>query len=76
MIDPSEEGHEQPYPCSGNPAGSNPIGEILLWAAFAGILALLVIYFVGAEQGATSLISAIICMNFARWPTLMAFPCH
>ena len=30
-----------------------PIGEILLWAAFAGILALLVIYFVGAEQGAT-----------------------
>jgi len=54
-----------------------PIGEILLWAAFAGILALLVIYFVGAEQGATSLISGHYLHEFLHdGRHIMAFPCH
>ena len=33
-----------------------PLREILPWAVFAGLLMLLAIYFVGAEQGATSII--------------------
>ena len=34
-----------------------PVGQILPWAVFAGLLLLIAIYFVGAEEGATSLIS-------------------
>ena len=33
-----------------------PFRELLPWAIFGGLLMLLAIYFVGAEQGATSLI--------------------
>ena len=34
---------------------SIPIREILPWAAFLGMLVLLMVYFVSAEQGAVSL---------------------
>jgi hypothetical protein len=54
-----------------------PIGEILPWAAFAGILALLAIYFIGAEQGATALISGHYLHEFVHdGRHIMAFPCH
>jgi hypothetical protein len=36
-----------------------PVGELLPWAIFAGLILLLAIYFVGAEEGATSLISGV-----------------
>jgi hypothetical protein len=39
------------------PATAIPLREWLPWAIFAGLILLLAIYFVGAEQGATSLIS-------------------
>jgi hypothetical protein len=50
-----------------------PIGEIIPWAVFAGILALLAIYFIGAEQGATALISGHFVHDGRH---IMAFPCH
>ncbi len=54
-----------------------PLGEILPWAAFAGLLALLSIYFVGAEQGATSLIFGHNVHEFVHdGRHIMAFPCH
>jgi hypothetical protein len=54
-----------------------PIGEVLPWAAFAGILALLAIYFIGAEQGATALISGHYLHEFVHdGRHIMAFPCH
>jgi hypothetical protein len=54
-----------------------PIGEILPWAAFASILALLVLYFIGAEQGATSLITGHYLHEFVHdGRHIMAFPCH
>jgi hypothetical protein len=34
-----------------------PVGKILPWAIFGGLLFLLAIYFVGVEEGATSLVS-------------------
>ncbi|GAA0472414.1 CbtB domain-containing protein [Streptomyces sp. NPDC046215] len=47
------------------------------WALFAGILMLVLLYFVGAEQGATSLISG---ENVHEWlhdgRHLLGFPCH
>ncbi|MEV5376248.1 cobalt transporter [Streptosporangium nondiastaticum] len=51
--------------------------EIAPWALFAGILMLVLLYFVGAEQGATSVISG---ENVHEWVHdgrhLLGFPCH
>lgn len=47
------------------------------WALFFGVLLLTVLYFVGAEQGATSLISG---ESVHEWVHdgrhLLGFPCH
>ncbi|WP_330241853.1 CbtB domain-containing protein [Streptomyces sp. NBC_00525] len=47
------------------------------WAVFFGILMLVLLYFVGAEQGATSLISGT---GVHEWVHdgrhLLGFPCH
>ncbi|MEU0987765.1 CbtB domain-containing protein [Streptomyces sp. NPDC005953] len=47
------------------------------WAAFVGVLMLVLLYFVGAEQGATSVVSG---ENVHEWVHdgrhLLGFPCH
>jgi hypothetical protein len=47
------------------------------WALFFGVLMLVLLYFVGAEQGATSVISG---ENVHEWVHdgrhLLGFPCH
>lgn len=54
-----------------------PVGEILPWAVFAGLILLLAIYFVGAEEGATSLISGSMVHEFVHdGRHLLGFPCH
>jgi len=54
-----------------------PLGEWLPWAVFAGLICLLAIYFVGAEQGATSLISGMYVHEFVHdGRHLLGFPCH
>ncbi len=54
-----------------------PLKEILPWAIFAGLIALLAIYFVGAEEGATSIFQG---MYIHEWVHdgrhLLGFPCH
>jgi cobalt transporter subunit CbtB len=56
---------------------SVPLREILPWAVFAVALGLLVIYFVGAEQGATSLVGGRYVHEFVHdGRHLLAFPCH
>ena len=54
-----------------------PLGAIAPWAAFFGILMLVLLYFVGAEQGATALVSG---ENVHEWVHdarhLLGFPCH
>ncbi|MEU9078548.1 CbtB-domain containing protein [Kitasatospora sp. NPDC004745] len=54
-----------------------PVRAVLPWAVFFGVLMLLAIYFVGAEQGATSLISG---EDVHEWVHdgrhLLGFPCH
>ncbi len=54
-----------------------PIKEILPYAIFAGVLLLLGLYFVGAEEGALSMFSG----NFVHELVhdgrhLLGFPCH
>jgi hypothetical protein len=54
-----------------------PVGKILPWAIFDGLLVLLAIYFVGVEEGATSLISGMNAHEFIRdGRHLFGFPWH
>ena len=53
-----------------------PVREVLPWAIFAA-LAMLAIYFVGAEEGATSLIRGMYVHEFLHdGRHLLGFPCH
>ena len=59
------------------PVATIPLREWLPWAIFGGLLFLLAIYFVGAEQGATSLISGKYVHEFVHdGRHLLGFPCH
>ena len=54
-----------------------PVRELLPWLIFGGLLLLLAIYFVGAEEGATSLIGGMYVHEFVHdGRHLLGFPCH
>ena len=54
-----------------------PMRELLPWVLFGGLLMLFAIYFVGAEQGATSLIQGRTVHEFLHdGRHLLGFPCH
>jgi hypothetical protein len=54
-----------------------PLREILPWAVFMGVLSLIALYFVGAEQGAISIISGHYVHEFVHdGRHLLGFPCH
>lgn len=54
-----------------------PVGQILPWAVFMGLIALMALYFVGAEQGATSLVKGMYVHEFLHdGRHLLGFPCH
>lgn len=54
-----------------------PLRELLPWFIFGGLLLLLAIYFVGAEEGATSLIPGMYVHEFVHdGRHLLGFPCH
>jgi Probable cobalt transporter subunit (CbtB) len=54
-----------------------PLRALLPWIVFGGLLALLAIYFVGVEEGATSLISGMYVHEFVHdGRHLLGFPCH
>ena len=54
-----------------------PVREVLPWALFGGLLLVLALYFVGAEQGATSMISGTYVHEFVHdGRHLLGFPCH
>ncbi|MGC5341879.1 CbtB domain-containing protein [Streptomyces sp. DT24] len=65
-------------PATGAPA-ITPISlkEIAPWAVFLGVVMLVLLYFVGAEQGATSVFSG---SGVHEWVHdgrhLLGFPCH
>ena len=54
-----------------------PLRAVLPWAVFVGTLMLVLLYFVGAEQGATSVFSGA---GVHEWVHdgrhLLGFPCH
>ncbi|MEW2356132.1 CbtB-domain containing protein [Spirillospora sp. NPDC029432] len=54
-----------------------PVREILPWAALALVLGAALLYFVGAEQGATSLFGGTWVHEFTHdGRHLLGFPCH
>ncbi|ACC72590.1 CbtB domain-containing protein [Paraburkholderia phymatum] len=54
-----------------------PLRELLPWIVFGGLLMLLALYFVGAEQGATSLFPGMYVHEFVHdGRHLLGFPCH
>jgi predicted anti-sigma-YlaC factor YlaD len=51
--------------------------EALPWVVFAGLIFLLAIYFVGAEEGATSIVKGMYVHEFVHdGRHLLGFPCH
>jgi hypothetical protein len=56
---------------------SIPVREIVPWTIFLGMLVMLMVYFVGAEQGALSMISGHYVHEFVHdGRHLLGFPCH
>lgn len=54
-----------------------PLRELWPWLAFGGLLLLLALYFVGAEQGATALLPGRMVHEFVHdGRHLLGFPCH
>lgn len=54
-----------------------PLRELFPWILFAGLMFLLMIYFVGAEQGAFSIFSGMYVHEFVHdGRHLLGFPCH
>ena len=54
-----------------------PLRELWPWLVFAGLIALIAIYFVGAEEGATSLISGMYVHEWVHdGRHMLGFPCH
>lgn len=54
-----------------------PVREIWPWALFGGLIFLMALYFVGAEQGATSIFSGMYIHEFVHdGRHLLGFPCH
>lgn len=54
-----------------------PLRQVLPWAVLGAILIALAYYFVGVEQGATSLVSGTSVHEFVHDARhLLGFPCH
>ena len=54
-----------------------PFRELLPWAVFAAVMGLLLLYFVGAEEGATSFFAGTQVHEFVHdGRHLLGFPCH
>jgi hypothetical protein len=53
------------------------LGQVLPWLIFAGLILLVAMYFVSAEQGATSLLSGTAVHEWVHdGRHLLGFPCH
>ena len=54
-----------------------PVRELAPWLVFGGLIMLLALYFVGAEQGAISIFSGLYVHEFTHdGRHLLGFPCH
>ena len=62
---------------SGVVATPIPVGKLLPWLLFGGLLMLIVLYFVGTEEGAIQLVPGLTVHEFVHdGRHLLGFPCH
>lgn len=63
-----------------SPAGAPvaiPLRELLPWAIFAAVVAFVLLFLVGAEQGAVSVFQGVSVHEFMHdGRHLLGFPCH
>ena len=66
-----------PVPGAAQPLPTIPRRDLAVYLLFGGLLALLLLYFVGAEQGATSVLGGTQVHEFVHDARhLLGFPCH
>jgi len=54
-----------------------PLRDVAPWALFGGVLLLMVLYFVGTDQGAASVFAGSYLHEFVHdGRHLLGFPCH
>ncbi len=54
-----------------------PVRTLAPWLIFGGLMMMLMIYFVGAEEGATSIIKGMYVHEYVHdGRHLLGFPCH
>ena len=54
-----------------------PVGQIVPWAIFGGLLMLTALYFISTEEGAMRLLSGLEVHEFVHdGRHLLGFPCH
>jgi hypothetical protein len=59
------------------PEPAIPLGEIVPYAIFVGLIAVLALYFVGAEEGATSIFHGTLLHELVHdGRHVLGFPCH
>lgn len=59
------------------PIPTIPVRHVVPYAIFGGLLFLMMLYFVGADQGATSLVGGHLIHEFVHdGRHLLGFPCH
>ncbi|MFD7546110.1 CbtB-domain containing protein [Streptomyces sp. NPDC059578] len=67
----------QPTAAPTAPPATLPLKDIAPWAVFGGVLMLILLYFIGAEQGAVALVSG---EGVHEWVHdarhLLGYPCH
>jgi len=67
---------DSPQPSS-VPAPIATPGELVPYFLFGGLVLVILLYFVGAEEGATSIVSGGAIHEFVHDPRhLLGFPCH
>ena len=65
------------HPVSSELPVAIPLRELAPYAVFAGVMLLLLLYFVGAEQGAFSMFAGANVHEFVHdGRHLLGFPCH
>jgi hypothetical protein len=59
------------------PIPAVPLRDVLTWSLFAGLLSVVLLYFVGAEQGIASVFAGTSVHEFVHDARhLLGFPCH
>jgi len=63
------------FTAAASPPIAIPVRELMPWLVFGGLLMLLALYFVGAEQGATAIFSGMYVHEFTHdGRHLLGFP--